>query len=100
MHIENISIRAHKVSKMEYAPYSTFNCWHDNKLFDFLMNSDRTHDGLNMDGLGMIEVSVGRIQEALASQDLNLDNDVRESLESDIAWAKGREKDYISYDCF
>ena len=100
MHIENMSITAHKVSKVEYAPYSTFNCWHDNKLFDFLMNADHTHDGLNMNGVGMIEVSVSRLQQALASPDLDLDNDVREALEADIAWAKGREKDCVCYDCF
>jgi hypothetical protein len=96
MHIENMSIRAHRIISIKYAPDTTFNCWHDNALFEFLLENNTTND----DGIGVIDVSVERLKEALTSPDLSLGDDVREGLETDIAWAKTQDRDYINYDCF
>jgi hypothetical protein len=100
MHIENMSITAHRITKIEYAPDPTFDCWYDGGILEFLLDGDESHAEFTMDAVGVFEVNIKRLKEALASPDLTLGDEVRKALEADIAWAKSREKNYISYDCF
>lgn len=99
-HLKNMSIRAHRVIKIEYAPEPTFNCWHDTELLDFLLENDKVHDGRNMDGVGMIEFSVDELQAAVDDKDLKFDDEVRKQLQADITASKEAGDTYIQYDCF
>jgi len=95
-----MSIRAHRVNTLEYASSPTFNCSHETELFDFLLDDERTQDGRNMDGSGIVEVKLETLQEALNSRELQLDEDTRSDLQADMASAREKGRDYILYDCF
>ena len=95
-----MSVRAYKVIALQYAENPTFNCWHDEKLMDFL-TSEELYDGRNVDGVGTIEVSVELLQKALANgNELKWDEYIREALKADMTWAKKKGQDYIRYECF
>lgn len=95
-----MSVRAYKVIDLQYAPNPSFNCWHDEKLMNFLAREE-LYDGRNMDGVGTIEFSVEVLQKALdKGKELELDEYVCEAIRTDIAWAKMKGRDYIRYECF
>jgi len=100
MHIENMSIRAHKIISLEYAQFPSFNCNCETDLLDFLMEGEYTHDGRNDDGSGMVEIAVERLQESIENSMLKLDKGTRDDIEADIVWAKQKGRDFITYDCF
>ena len=100
MHIDNMSIRAHRILALEYSPQPTFNCSHESELFDFLLEDERTQDGRNADGVGMVEFQRNRLQEAIDRSDLKLDEGTRAELQADITWAIRKGQDYVMYDCF
>lgn len=95
-----MSIRAHKIITLEYAPYATFNCTYQNGLLDFLMEHECTHDGRSDNGSGMVEVAVERLEEALESSELKLEKGTRDDIQADITWAKEQNRDFIMYDFF
>jgi hypothetical protein len=95
-----MSIRAHRIIKIEYAPGPTFNCWHDTELLDFLLENDEVHDGRNLDGAGIIEFNVDELQAAVDDKNLKLNDEVRRQLQADIVASKVADDEYIQYDCF
>ena len=95
-----MSVNAHRVNSLEYASSSSFNCSYDTDLFDFLLNDSRTHDGRNNDGVGIIEVKLELLQEALDDDGLRIDDGTRADVKADMAWAREKGRDYIQYDCF
>lgn len=95
-----MSVRAHRVNEVEYASSSSFNCSYDTGLFDFLLNDIRTFDGRNGDGLGIIEVKLELLREALDHDGLQIDDCTRADVEADMAWAREKGRDYVQYDCF
>ena len=95
-----MSVRAYRVINHELEDYPSFNCWHDAKLFNFLLQGGRTHNGLNPDGNGIVEVSIKRLLEALDSKELKLSSDLRDAIKEDIKWADDNWQDDISYECF
>jgi hypothetical protein len=99
MHIENMSIRAHRILTMEYAPEPTFNCSDETELMDFLLDHPDTSDRRDPHS-GVIEVGVDGLQAALDSTALKLEAGVRERLQGDLASSKFGGDEYIMYDCF
>ena len=100
MHIENMSIRAHRIVTLEYAQHPSFNCDYETGLLDFLMEGEGAHDGRNDDGSGIMEVAVERLQEAIENRELKLDEGTRDEIEADVVWATQNLRDFITYDCF
>ena len=58
-----MSVRAYRITKLEYENSATFNLWHDEELMSFLSYSMET---LNEDGCGYIEFTKEELQDALA----------------------------------
>jgi len=95
-----MSVRAYKVVALQYAQSPSFNCWHDEKLMDFL-EGEEIYDGRNSEGGGTMEMSVEVMQKALdKGKELELDEYACEAIRTDIAWAKKKGRDYIRYECF
>ena len=94
-----MSVRAHRILKVEYADRPSFNLWHDEKLVKFL---DDHMDGgfysqLTTDGGGVVCIEPSVIQEAINSaKELELDEDTVAQLRADVEAAEGS----IDYDCF
>ena len=88
-----MSVRAHRVKKIEYDRCS-FNLWHHQELSDFL----GVYEQLNEDACGLVEVSVEKLKEAVET--LSLDTDTKKLLEDDIAFAEKNGNDYVMYYCF
>ncbi len=96
-----MSVRAHRILKVEYAPSSSFNLWHDKKLVEFLDNHNDSgfYSQMNENGSGVVSIEVSVIKEALEKAvELELDEDTVEQLKADIE-AIGDEPT-IDYDCF
>jgi hypothetical protein len=95
-----MSIRAYRVNNHELEDYASFDCRHDAKLFDFLLQGEGAHNGLNQEGNGIVEVPVKRFIEALEIIDLKLSPDLRDTIKEDIEWADDNMQDDIRYECF
>jgi hypothetical protein len=95
-----MSVRAYRVISHELEDYPSFNCWHDAKLFDFLLQGKGVHSGLNQDGNGIVEVPVKRLVESLDSKELKLSPDLRDAIKEDVEWADDNLNDHIRYECF
>lgn len=96
-----MSVRAHRILKVEYAPNTSFNLWHNEKLVEFLEknNPHGFNDKLDMDGNGVVSIDVSVIKQAIEkAEELELEEDVVEQLKADIE-AVGDEPT-IDYDCF
>jgi len=95
-----MSVRAYRVRRLEYAKSETFNLWHNEKLVDFLGVLD-DGSGLNNDCCGMVEIPVEKLEEAVTkAKELDLDEYRVGTLKRDIALAKRKKTDYLSYYCF
>lgn len=98
-----MSVRAHRIVKIEYAEGASFNLWHDDQLVGFL---DRTESGglwsqLNDDGGGVVNLSTETLQKAIdKAGELELDKETVAALQADIAAAKDQGNEYVEYDCF
>lgn len=57
-----MSVRAYRITKLEYDENETFNLWYDEELMSILSYSMAT---LNEDGSGYMEFSKEELQEAL-----------------------------------
>ena len=94
-----MSVRAHRILKVEYAERPSFNLWHDEKLMKFL---DDHMDGgfyaqLTDGGVGVVCIEPSVIQEAINSaKELELDDDTVAQLKADVEASEGS----IDYDCF
>lgn len=93
-----MSVRARRINRIEYESDNTFNLSFDEELMDFLERKG-FYESLNQDNVGITEVTVETLQEAL-DEVVGLDKDLRKSIETDIAWAKKKGEDYIQYYCF
>jgi len=96
-----VSVRAHRILKVEYAPNTSFNLWHDKKLIEFF--DSHNYSGfcsqMNDNGGGVVSVEVSVIKEALEKvMELELDLYTVKQLKADIE-AVGDEPT-IDYDCF
>jgi hypothetical protein len=92
-----MSVRAHRIKKIDFEKQETFNLWHDEKLMDFL-NEHGIYDTLN-ECCGLTELPVSVLEEAI-KEVKELDKYTRKAIEKDIAWAKKNKEDYIQYYCF
>ena len=96
-----MSVRAHRILKVEHAPNTSFNLWHDEKLIDFFNRNNYSgfFSQMNDNGGGVVSIEVSVIKEALEKAvELELDEDTVEQLKADIE-AAGDEPT-IDYDCF
>ena len=96
-----MSVRAHRILKIEYAKIPSFNLWHDEKLIDFINthNDSGFFSQMNDNGGGVVNVEASVIKEALEKAvELELDEDTVEQLKADIEAAG--EDGSIDYDCF
>ena len=96
-----MSVRAYRVDKKELAENSSFNCWHDTDILDFFVQH-RFWDGRNDDGCGSIEVSVATLKKFLSEYEWHPDGDdqLRNAIAADIAWARKNDRVTVEYDCF
>lgn len=97
-----MSVRAHRVIKVEYAPETSFNLSHDEKLVSLLDGWDGIWCNLNDDGCGQVSISVDSLRAALGrATELELDPETIEAITDDIAFAvKVEGEDYVTYDFF
>jgi len=98
-----VSVRAHRILSVEYAPETSFNLYHDEKLIDFLQHENDLgfYDQMNGDGGGKITVNIEALQKAIdQAKELELDEVTVRVLGEDIAAAKVHNEDYVDYDCF
>ncbi|HEX3624884.1 MAG TPA: hypothetical protein VH280_05585 [Verrucomicrobiae bacterium] len=94
-----MSVRAYRVFNDEVKSQSSFNCWHDNKFFNFLLSGEGTHDGTTLDGVGTIVVPVKRVREALDNPGLDMSDSARDYVKKDIEWADDNLQESIEYEC-
>ena len=94
-----MSVRAHRINKIDYSQSESFNLWHDELLVKELSEGGYM-DGLNMDACGVMDISITQIEELLMELGDKVDKDTQKSLRDDIEWAKKRKEDYIQYYCF
>lgn len=93
-----MSIRARRIKVIEYEEGESFNLWHDTKLMEFLEGNSDFYNSLNQDGCGVGEVSVEVLEKAI--KEVELEEDLKASLQVDIDYAKKNELEYIQYYCF
>ena len=96
-----MSVRAHRILKVEYAPNPSFNLWHDEKLINFLdtQNDSGFFSQMNENGGGVVNIEASVIKEAIEkAAELELDEDTVEQLKADVEAAG--EDGSIDYDCF
>lgn len=60
-----MSIRAYRISKLEYALSPSWNLWQDDRLGDFFENTWSEY--LNQDGAGMVHIPIERAEQAVAN---------------------------------
>jgi len=98
-----MSIRAYRVNSIDCEKRESFNLsfWHQEKVLELLDEETRFFDNLNADGIGLTEVPVEVLEEAVAKKDeLELKEWVVENLKEDIEWGKKFGNGYVIYYCF
>lgn len=90
-----MSVRAHKVKKIDYDNAESFNLWHDDKIVDYL-SCELT--GLNQDSCGIIEVAVNKLEKMF--EDLKLNKEDYDVLWKNIQDAKEKDENYLMFWCF
>jgi len=93
---ERMSVRAHRVNKIDYAGGS-FNLWHDEAIIRYLKREGYLNQ-LDEDLSGLLELPL-EVVKMLAEWE-EVDVYAREKLKEDIKWAKENDEDYIMYYCF
>jgi len=85
-----MSVGVYRINEMkiEHENVQSFNLWDDDKLVSYFEVNES----------GITDVHVDLIKMAL--EDLNLSEDVKESLKADIEFAKSKGKTYVSYIVF
>jgi len=97
-----MSVRAHKITKMEWNSRPTFNLWHcHNALLDMVCCDGG--DGFDCNG-GIIEVSKDLTIEAIEKvKQLEWDDETKSELLDDLKAILadfGEDEFYVSYQCF
>lgn len=95
-----MSVRAHRILKVEYAEIPSFNLWHDEKLINFIdtHNDSGFYSQMNANGGGVVSVEASVIKDAIEKAvELELDEATVEQLKADIEAA---EDGSIDYDCW
>lgn len=97
-----MSVRAHRINKIELACGPSFNLWHDSDqpLCNWLDAYTDFYSRLNADACGVTEVSVEDLELAIKSLGNNLDKHTKQQLKDDIAFAKKNGDAYVQYDVF
>jgi hypothetical protein len=92
-----MSIRAYRISKIEVEGNCSFNLWHDTGFMDFL-DDEGCSQSLNDDGCGTIDIPVAAIIKYIKKHPR--ETDLITSLKEDVAWAKKKGHEDISYECY
>ena len=90
-----MSIGAYRVNQIELGG-ETFNLWHDEKVAEYLDNKGY-FEQLNMDLCGFIDIPVTALEAMLEIAD---DDEVKNNIKIDIAFANENKKEYLLYECF
>lgn len=90
-----MSIGAYRVNQIELGG-ETFNLWHDEKVAQYL-NDNGHFDSLNADMCGVMEIPVTTLEAMLEIAD---DDEVKNNIKIDIAFANENKKEYLLYECF
>jgi hypothetical protein len=90
-----MSVRAYKIIEKRLADNPSFNLWHDEEIYNFIIEHPDTQDNLDEDG-GVIETSVKVIKELLKK--VKMPKEYKDGFKQDI---KGLLDDnWIEYECF
>lgn len=97
-----MSVAAHRQVKVKFADYNSFNLTGDQKLVEYL---DQTDGGfyaqLTGGGTGYVVVGLDVLRGAIRkAKALGLDQDTVKHLKADLAAAKKDGEDSVTYDCF
>lgn len=88
-----MSVRAHRVSKIEWDAADTFSL-HDEKLVEFL----DINQYLDSDGCGIVWVSIENLKEALSmAEELELDSDSIDNFNADIQFSLDAGEETVIY---
>jgi len=92
-----MTIKAHRIVKVEYAPYPSFNLYHDQKLAECL----DIHPQLTDSGGGVVTVDCDDLRAAISkAAELELDEDTVKALTADLKAAEDNGDTSIDYDCY
>ena len=90
-----MSVRAYRVTKIEYDHPNSFNLWHDEELMEFLDKNDCL-SSLNSNSSGILEIPTEVLQEAIDK--VNMPEETKANLCKDIASCS--QQGYVTYYCF
>ena len=90
-----MSVRAYRVTKIEYEHPDSFNLWHDDELMGFLDKNDCL-GSLNSNSWGILEIPTEVLQEAIDT--VHMPEETKNSLRKDIAACL--QQGYVTYYCF
>lgn len=93
-----MSVRAHRVIKIEWAKPESFNLWHDDDLVDFLDKELGLYEILNEDNTGLVEIPTDILEKAI--KEVSMADNTKSSLQEDIEAAKKAGDSYVTYYCF
>lgn len=93
-----MSVRAHRVIRIEYATYASFNLWHDRDLVEFLEGEWYFYEKLDSGGGGMVEIPVEVLEKAL--EEASLSDDVKKAVQLDVDYCKNAGEEFVLYSCF
>lgn len=81
--------------------HPSFNVWRDHELIDFMDEEGDFFSQLTNGGVGFVIVEVKVIRKALREAvNLNLSENTVKQLKQDIAFAKAKKDDTVTYHCF
>ena len=79
----------------------SFDFGHDEKLIELLNAEMQFYMSLNSFGTGIADVPIELLENAIGSpEDFELDDDTVTHLQSDIAMARSKKEDVVTYYCF
>jgi hypothetical protein len=94
-----MSINAYPVINIQLGKVS-FNLYSDRNFVDFLDAEIQIYGSMH-EGTGLIDIPVKTLKKALKmSANLRLDDDTVTRLQSDLALAKAKKEDIVTYYCF
>ena len=110
-----MSVRAHRINKIEWEQGETFNLYHDEELNSFFEDEYNFYESLP-EGTGITELPVKALKDAIIKiKDGELiketaerkgaeleeyKKEMIEQLQVDINWAEAKGDEYINYYCF
>ena len=81
-----MSVRAHRIKKIDYSNAESFNLWHDTKLVEFLDKEGGFYETLT-EGSGIAEVPTEVLKKAVKkAKELELEDWQVKQLKEDIEW--------------